>query len=85
MDITAIRAHKLQFGWAKTLAGLLFLAAIAPCIQAQSETPDDRFDRLLSNRDQLTITIQLADLDAAVPSSPATPPVTVGRCPAHTR
>jgi hypothetical protein len=60
---------------ATLLTGIAFVLTPASGAWAQ-ETPEDRLARLLDNRDQLTITIQLADPDQAVPPIPVTNPKT---------
>src|SRR5262245_40278909 len=56
-----------------TVAGLFLVAVPA---FAQTETPADRLARLIDNRDQLNITLQLADLDQDVPAAPVPNPKT---------
>lgn len=62
-------------------AAIALVLALASTVWAQG-TPEDRLARLLDNRDQLTITVRLADPDQAAPSTPAANPRTtwmVGR------
>src|SRR5260370_25442412 len=53
---------------------LTLLVAVALPLLGQTETPEDRLARLIDNRDQLSITVQLGDLDQDMPPVPVANP-----------